>query len=216
MPRIVDHDQRRRSIARSFQDQVAERGFGATTYAVVAAAAGISVGTIQHYFANRDELLRFAFDDLLRAQDERVAAVVAAGEADRQTIREIIRSALRELLPLDEERRRTYVVTQQLRTEAWHDTGLRDLALAADRHVHEAVRTAVVNGTACGEVSPDADPDPAASRILATANGLAHQVAAAHLAGRPLLAPAASDLILDPVLATVFTGRCTRHDPPRP
>ena len=57
---------------------MAEHGFAATTYARVAAAAGISVGLIQHYFADRHELLNYAYDDLIRRRDSRIDAVVAA------------------------------------------------------------------------------------------------------------------------------------------
>lgn len=60
MPRIVDHDQRRREIAFGVLQVMAERGLAAVTLRSVAAAAGVSMGRIQHYFATKDDLLHHA------------------------------------------------------------------------------------------------------------------------------------------------------------
>ncbi len=210
MPKIVDHQQRRREIARVHQDGVAAHGFAATTYASMAAAAGVSVGTIQYYFADRDELLRFSFQDLLRARDARIDAVVLTGEADQQPIRDIIVNALREILPLDPTRSREYLVGQQLRLAATGHKVLRELARAADRGLLDRVQVAVDNGKKCGEVEPSARADVAAVRILCTAHGLA-----AHLAleeGDAFHREDHLDSVFDPVVATVFTGRCSHRN----
>lgn len=205
VPKIVDHVKRRQHIARAHQREVAEHGFSATTYARVAAAADLSVGTIQHYFVDRAELVRFSFDDLLTTRDDRVTVVVEAGEDSRRPIRAIVVEALHELLPLDETRRREHSVGQQLRAEAWREPALRDLAVQADARLHERLRVAVENGTVCGEVEPDTDPHLSATRILATAQGLADQLA---LSSDPA---SSADDVLGPVVRTVFTGRCHRY-----
>lgn len=207
VPKIVDHDQRRAEIARAWQHHVADHGFAATSYARVAGAAGISVGTIQYYFADRQALLEHGFADLVRSRDRRIDARVVEGEAAHRPIREIIDAALLELLPLDDERLREHRVTQQLRVEATQDPTLARLAADAHRGQHLRVRTAVDNGTRCGEVERGVDPDVAATRILAATLGLAGIVA---LPGAPT-APNPHD-VLDPVVATVFTGRCRQHD----
>ena len=208
VPKVVDHAERRTAIARAFAGLVAEHGFSATTYARTAAATGCSVGTVQHYFASRDDLARAAFDAVLSDRDARVAAVVAAGEAAHRPIRVLLRDALTALLPLDEERRLEHRVVMWLRVEAPLDAGLRAIAVRVDADLHARVATAVTNGTGCGEVEPGTDADVAASRVLATAHGLALEIATS-----PRRDPAA---VLDPVLATVFTGRCRRHDDPVP
>ncbi|GLY15052.1 TetR family transcriptional regulator C-terminal domain-containing protein [Kineosporia rhizophila] len=207
MPRIVDHEERRRQIARAHRAQVAEHGFGATTYARTAAAAGVSVGTIQHYFADRSELVRFSFEALLTERDERVAAIVAAGEVSRLPIRAMVLTALHELLPVDEARRQEHSVGQQLRAEAWREPVLHQLALENDERLSARLRTAVENGKLCGEVPEQAAADVAVTRILATTYGLADQVGLLSGRGTP-----AYDEVLEPVIGTVFTGRCRHYD----
>ena len=208
VPKIVDHEERRAAIARAFQQHAAEHGFAATSYAKVAAAAGISVGQIQHYFGDRHELLEFAYDDLVRRRDARVDACVSRGEAAHHSIRRILDDALRELLPLDDDRSREHRVGQQLRLEAAHDPALAALAQRAHRALHVRVRTAVGNGTSCGEVAAGVDAGVAATRILSVAYGLADVLA---LSPRPRRSRQVHE-VLEPVVATVFTGRCRHHE----
>ncbi|MBQ1048143.1 TetR/AcrR family transcriptional regulator [Micromonospora sp. C51] len=209
MPRVADHDERRALIARTFRRHLVEHGLQATTFARVAAAAGISVGLIQHYFGSRDELLRFVYVDALRRRDERIAAHIAAGEAAERPIREIIATAVVELLPLDAIRVEEFHVTQNLVTQALHDQALAEVAARAHRDLHLRASIAVRNGKRCGEVDGDVDIDTAAARILATTCGLA---ASLILVGPddPARRRAPADAVIDPVLAMTFTGRC-RH-----
>ncbi|MFI7071230.1 transcriptional regulator, TetR family [Micromonospora sediminicola] len=211
MPRVVDHEERRTLIARTFQRHVLVHGLAATTFARVAASAGISVGLIQHYFTNRDELLRFVYLDALRRRDDRIVAHIAEGEAAERPIRDMLAAAVRELLPLDGTRTAEFHITQNLLTQALHDPEIAEVAVRADRDLHLRASVAVRNGKKCGEVEPDVDADTAAARILATAHGLAIRLALT----RPPTATASTghvDAVLGPILAAVFTGRCHHHD----
>jgi AcrR family transcriptional regulator len=211
VPKIVDHEERRQLIVQAHQAEVAAHGFGATTYARIAAAAGVSVGTIQHYFADRSELVRYSFESLLQEREARVAALVAAGEKAGQTIHEMLLTALYELLPVNDERRREHSVGQQLRTEAWRDPDLHRLALANDERLLIRLRTAVENGKECGEVLPEVDAQIAAVRIVATVYGLADQLGLApDSSPEQHLLQEQHDAVLAPVIRTVFTGEC-RH-----
>ncbi|MGB3443256.1 MAG: TetR family transcriptional regulator C-terminal domain-containing protein [Actinophytocola sp.] len=104
MPKKVDHRSRRATIAESVWRVSAYGGIEAVTMRHVAAAAGMSLGQVQHYFTTKDELLAFAYDLLT----DRIAARVSQREdppgADEPEPRDIVREALAELLPLDEER----------------------------------------------------------------------------------------------------------------
>ena len=211
MPRVVDHEERRKQIARTFQRHVAEHGLAATTFVRVAAEAGISVGLIQHYFASRDDLLVFVFTDFLRNRDERIAQHIAEGEAAQRPIREILGAALNELLPLDAQRTQELRITQHLHARALHDTAVAAVARRADKDLAVRAATAVRNGMHCGEVDEDVDADIAGARILAAIYGLSARLL---LAGKGSRSRAPVAEILDPVLATVFTGRCQHYDRP--
>ena len=77
----------------------ATRGLDQVSVREVAAAAGVSIGTVQHYFATKDEMLVFAFRQVV----ERTRARVAGIDADNGP-RHALGAALRELLPLDQAR----------------------------------------------------------------------------------------------------------------
>src|SRR5215469_3241598 len=77
----------------------ATRGLDQVSVREVAAAAGVSIGTVQHYFATKDEMLVFAFRQVVERTRARVAGI-DAGAGPRQALG----AALRELLPLDQPR----------------------------------------------------------------------------------------------------------------
>jgi len=212
VPRTADHDERRALISRSFAERLTENGLTATTFARVAAGAGISVGLIQHYFSSKEELLQFAYADCLQQRDLRIAQVITDGEAAGLTIRAILGSATRELLPLDEPRLRELHVTQNLIAQGLHDPRLAEIAASADRDLQLRTAIAVRNGKECGEVAKTVDDAASAARVLATAYGLATQLAIRAPHPRPS-ADSLTAAVLDPVLASIFTGRCRRHSP---
>ncbi|WP_170214916.1 TetR/AcrR family transcriptional regulator [Streptomyces otsuchiensis] len=173
MPKVVDHDQRRRAIARGFQRLLAAGGLGRTSFVRVAEEAGTSVGLIQHYFAGRDDLLRFAYEDCVAALDHRVDTRVRQGEADGLPISELLTTALAELLPLDTERTVEHRVRQNLLTASLNVPSLAEVARAAEDHLWRRVSTAVENGKECGEVESAVDAGAAATTLLAVTDGLA-------------------------------------------
>ncbi|MEV0703657.1 TetR family transcriptional regulator C-terminal domain-containing protein [Saccharopolyspora sp. NPDC050389] len=204
MPRVADHDQRRAQIARAFQRLLAAEGFAGVSFSRVASEAGISVGLIQHYFAGKDALLDFAYEDATRRMSERVRARVRDGEAARLPIAEVLLDSLVELLPLDEERDLEYRVRQGLQAQALHHAGLAEVARQAGGAILDYVTMAVADGVDGGEVEPGVDAVLAARTILATVQGLADQVA---LSGADAFS--ARDA-LRPVIATVFTRHFDR------
>ena len=62
MPRIVDHEQRRAAIARVAALTIAEIGLERATMREIAARSGVSKGIVEHYFANRDEVIETALE----------------------------------------------------------------------------------------------------------------------------------------------------------
>ena len=83
VPKLVDHDVRRREIAQAVWAVIAERGIEGVTLRSVAAEAGVSVGRIQHYYASREELVRDSCRELLKAATQRFEAVGDATPVER-------------------------------------------------------------------------------------------------------------------------------------
>jgi AcrR family transcriptional regulator len=100
MPKVVDHEARRRELAAAVWRVVCARGPAAVTIRDVAAEAGWSSGALRHYFRTREDLLVFAF----RLAGERAAERIrAAGDAP-------LRELLEHALPLDDERRQEALI----------------------------------------------------------------------------------------------------------
>lgn len=178
---------------------LATEGYPRVSFTRVAAEAGISVGLIQHYFASKDELLRFAYDDTLRRGEERVRRRIDDGEVGDLPAAEALLEVLAELLPLDEERCVEYRVRQSLQTQALHDAELAEVARRSGGDLLRHVMRVIEEAAATGPRSVDAETG--ARMILATVQGLGEQIT---LSGADAFS--ARD-VLRPVIAAAFDGR---------
>ena len=72
MPKIVDHDTQREHFAQAAIRLIARDGFEGMTMRAVAAEAGLSYGSLFHYFDSKDQLLIHAVRQLTAQQSRRV------------------------------------------------------------------------------------------------------------------------------------------------
>ncbi|MGF6887678.1 AcrR family transcriptional regulator [Nocardia sp. GAS34] len=82
-------------------DIAGSRGLEAASIREVAQAAGVSIGAVQHHFTTKDELYTFAFAQLVDRVRGRLAGV-----DPNAPLEDRLSCALRQLLPLDDERER--------------------------------------------------------------------------------------------------------------
>jgi AcrR family transcriptional regulator len=180
MPKKVDHRSRRNTIAEAVWQVSAHGGIEAVTMRHVAAAAGMSLGQVQHYFTTKDELLAFAHELLT----DRVAARVSQREdppdAEEPRPRDIVREALAELLPLDEERavEAHYLLMFLARSAVSADFGARLGKAHAD--LHAFVADQIRRGQRRGMVAVHLDAAREARTLLAVLDGLTAHVLVGH------------------------------------
>jgi AcrR family transcriptional regulator len=121
----VDVDARRREIADALLRLAVTEGLESVSLRHVAAEAGVSMGAVQHYFASKDEMLRFALEHQAQRREQRIVAKLT--EAGRPpTVREILRTSLLEVLPTDDHSRAEWLVGI-----AFFIRAMRDPAMAA-------------------------------------------------------------------------------------
>ena len=72
MPKIVDHDLQREKFAKAAMNLIARHGLEGVTMRAVAKEAGLSYGSLFHYFTSKDELLMHAVQQLMASQTKRV------------------------------------------------------------------------------------------------------------------------------------------------
>ena len=144
MPKQVDHDVRREELAAALWRLVMRDGIEAASIRRVAAEAGCSGGSLRHYFATQGDLLVFAMELVTRRAAERIDALPAEGDARTQAGR-----VLREVLPLDDERRAEMQVWLAFVMQAVVEPRLRALleeAHASLRSLCEQLASALGSG----------------------------------------------------------------------
>jgi AcrR family transcriptional regulator len=72
MPKIVNHDLQREKFAEAAMNLIARHGLEGVTMRAVAKEAGLSYGSLFHYFTSKDELLMHAVQQLMASQTKRV------------------------------------------------------------------------------------------------------------------------------------------------
>lgn len=131
----MDAVERREAVADAVL-RVAERdGLRGASLRGVAVEAGLNIGSVRHYFAGHQELLRFAMQSVidrtsarLERRREALAANLAATPGERL---DALAELLAELLPLDEDRRRENAVLLEFLVAARTDPDLDALSREA-------------------------------------------------------------------------------------
>lgn len=185
MPKIVDRSERRRELAEAVWRVVQRDGVEQASVRNVAREAGLSTGSLRHYFATQSELLEFAMRTVMERVESRVAAIPVPDDRLRAA-----RTVLAQLLPLDEERRSENEVWVAFSARAMVDDGLRTLRDEAyDRLKEASERWTRLLMTGVGEEEQDLESE----RLFALIDGLA-----VHAALRPDAAtPARLSAVLD-------------------
>lgn len=91
----------RERVLDALMEIIAERGLDQVTIREVASTAGVSIGSVQYYCRSKEEMLRLAFEHVIESALGRADAIARTGDVSA-----VLRTALREFMPLDERRRR--------------------------------------------------------------------------------------------------------------
>lgn len=101
MPKIVDHDSRRKTLAEAVVQIAAREGLAAATLRAVAQQSGMSMGNIQHYFTDREKMLDFVLAYVQEQRTERIASAVRDQQAS--TPQQVLNAIISEVLTEDED-----------------------------------------------------------------------------------------------------------------
>ncbi len=187
-------------------DLIADHGLDGVTVARTAAAAGMSVGLVQHYFANKDDMLLFTFTQVRERIVRRATTNADTANKAGARIEHIICDALAELLPIDEQRRRECRVATVFTGRAADNPRLAETLRASNEHLRALVKQAIHNGKECGEVPVDTAEHETAARLLASLDGLVQHA----FLDPSTLPPADARAALAEHLRHVFPGPCER------
>ncbi len=192
MPRFVDVEERRVEITDAAARLIARAGIGAATIRDVAAEAGLTTGSVTHYFTDKRELLLRTFQASLEGRRARRSAV-----GNDPMI--ALRATLEGVLPVDEERRRHWMVSLAFCAQAAGDDELAKAQRDAYREFHSYVTAQVARSG----LAVDHRAAMVAEHLITQVDGVAIQALF-----DPNSWPADRQLdSLDAALRTVLAGR---------
>jgi AcrR family transcriptional regulator len=131
MPKLVDPDQRRSELAQAVWTVIRRDGLQRASVRNVAREAGLSMGSLRHYFASQSELLCFAMQLVGDRARARVAALEPGADPRRRA-----EQLLAELVPLDDERR--------AESEVWLAFTGHALVDPAQRAIHQRIHEVII------------------------------------------------------------------------
>ena len=171
MPRIVDHEQRRREVANAVLRVVAKSGLNGVTMREVAAESGWSTGVLDHYFKGKRHLLHEALVEVARQAGHNLSKVAKSRRAPLATLRAL----LEESLPLDSRRTVLCQIFSYFYGEA-----AADGTTAEELNTYYAawrgfIRDVIIAGQADGSIRGELDPHLTAEALVSLTDGLGLQ-----------------------------------------
>lgn len=145
----------------------AERGLDRASMREVAAAAGVSIGTVQYYCRSKDEMLRMAFEYVIGRIIARVGAIADTGRAGH-----MLREGVLEFLPLDQTRCIEARVYLAFVARAAISPPLAQLQHTLQAQMRDTCTRAFALASQRGEAVTDFDPEAAAVATMAMVDGL--------------------------------------------
>lgn len=168
MPKIVDADDRRAALAAAAARLIADVGLEKVRLKDVAAAAGWTTGALTHYFPDKRALLVMAMTTALDNLQGRKETVV-----DQQG--DELRWLLEQALPLDDERRQHWRVSQALYVQSWSDEELTEIRVRAYRRWRRRIVDLFADALEQGRLRSELDAPDLADATIAVVDGVALQ-----------------------------------------
>jgi TetR/AcrR family transcriptional regulator, transcriptional repressor of bet genes len=166
MPRVVDHEERRRQIVFALWLVIAEHGIEGVSLRHVAAEAGVSMGRIQHYFGTKEALVLAGCTALVDSAYD--GYLKTADAAPRERLLHVVSQQI----PRDDGGRVGVSVWYSYVAKSINDAAVRQVLAEARRGAEdECARLILADGAADDGTAP-----AQARRLLALADGLTLRV----------------------------------------
>lgn len=178
MPKIVDPTQRRHHIAEAVNRVVMRDGLEYASLRNIAADAGLSIGSVRHYFDNHTEVMAFAMQEISERITarllQRIDAILDPQCSDRLAA---IEALLAEFLPIDEQRRLEVTVWLEFTIAARTRPALQEQARTIHLGMRNVNRQLLTNMRKSGWLLETCDIEVETERLAALLDGLSIGVA---------------------------------------
>ena len=170
-PRPGIHEAARRAqVLRAARACIVALGYERVTVRDVAAAAGVSTGTVVHYFGDKDSVLQAALLDEVQSTGLALRAALAGAASAWERLERLVEASL----PTSDEVRDEWRLWLTFWGEAARNDRLRAVGERQHRRWTRFLARIITAGIADGEFAP-VDPTATATQIAALIDGLAVQ-----------------------------------------
>lgn len=167
MPKIVEHDKRKEELAEAAWRVIRRDGIEHASVRSIAQEAGMSVGSMRHYFSTQSELFAFSMNLVAERVHSRISAIHYTGHPIQD-----IQTLLFELMPMDEERHAEMEVWYAFTVKALSDPEL----YALNEKIYLEMRTGmsrIIEGLVhTGLAAADLNQEVEIERLSALVDGL--------------------------------------------
>ncbi|UQZ36426.1 TetR family transcriptional regulator [Paenibacillus sp. PK3_47] len=167
MPKLVNHEERRRQLAEAAWRIIRREGMEGVSVRSVAQEAGMSLGSLRHYFDTQSELLAFS----MKMVSDQVNARMEALEFTDHPVEDIERF-IGELMPLDDERHTEAEVWLAFSVKAVTVPELQKLQEEVHSALYEGFTKAIYYLAARGMLKEGVDQRAEAMKLHALVDGL--------------------------------------------
>lgn len=168
MPKVIDHEKRKIHIAEATWKVISQEGIEHATVRKIASTAGLSVGSLRHYFSTQSELLAFSMELV----SNRVKARAEGKNYEGPPI-EIMKEVLAELIPLDEEKRLEMEVWLAFSAKMLVDDQLKALGEGVYEEMREGMKKVLHAMKSFGLLKEDIDMEMETTRLHTLVDGIA-------------------------------------------
>ena len=167
MPKIVDHEAQRVKFAEAAMRLIARHGIEGVTMRAVAAEAGLSYGSLFHYFDSKDDLLMHAVRHLTSLQTARVNEYTSQYSGLKALEHLLCDDAI-----VNESSRDSWTVWLTFQYKVALDTSFADVHAEMIGGWLERIRSLLADAMEAGEISLDLDVESEAMAIWAYSSGV--------------------------------------------
>ncbi|HKB46119.1 MAG TPA: TetR/AcrR family transcriptional regulator [Ktedonobacterales bacterium] len=181
-PRVgIREAARRAQVLRGARACIVAQGYERVTMRDIAETAGVSTGTVVHYFRDKESVLEAALLDKIQDTGIAFRAALAGAESAWERLERLVEASL----PASDEVRDEWRLWLTFWGEATRNERLRAVSERQHRRWTRFLAGILRDGVAAGEFAP-IDPQATATQIAALVDGLAMQATLAN----PALTPA--------------------------
>lgn len=167
MPKLIDHDERKKVISQAVWKLLNERGVSAITIRNVAAEAGISTGSLRHSFDSRVELVTYALELIGVETEASMRAVSVQGQDVLNTVK-----ILEHFIPLTPRSRAVSRITLGMVAELRSTPEIKDISTASLERIRTLFYDMLVHLDEAGQLKAGTDIKVQANQLTMLSYGL--------------------------------------------